>query len=430
MSFAGTPELTLDRDLSYTIDARKAKQLKPVTIEGTRTAVSTVSIHYGRQDARQDGGISDGIYATGEELAQGTVFVQPTKPVHNGRVTFETHWELNRGDDRYAVVLGAPTVPDPVVYKAKQSSFARIDADYRALGGHPDSYLTYRDAFTDLVDTTLIWLHQLPAPTRRTEWVTASPNVRWRQCVAGPQEGVAVLCTPTTTYRPGERRPAVWFRAPVPAVTSASHNRERIELPVDLTDGDHAGPLYDPSAAGMETFRLYRDGVELPRFGDSWYFDTPPEPAVFRLEHTSKPDPARLPIGSATSTVWTFPSQAPTDPDAWDTKPRLLSLDYQPGADGQGRLPAWHILDLGVRVTSWSAGESRLEPGGLRFWASTDQGHRWHAAIVVPNRDGTYRAIVPGVVTKPGQKVSIQAEASAAEGRTIKQTVLDAYPVR
>lgn len=240
-----------------------------------------------------------------------------------------------------------------------------------------------------------------------------------------------MLCQPTTTYRAGERRPAVWFRSPAPAVTTASHNRERIELPIDLADGDHEGPVLDISAAGNETYRLYRNGEEMPRFGDGWYFDTPPAPAVFRLEHTSKPDATRLPIGTSTSTVWTFPSQAPTNPDEWDTKPRLLSLDYQPGADGQGRLPAWRIFDLGIRVMSYSAGDNvRLEPGRLRFWASTDHGKHWQEAIVIPNRDGTYRAIVPGLVTKPGQKVSVRAEATAAEGRSIKQTVVDAYPVR
>ncbi|HEX6358806.1 S8 family serine peptidase [Actinophytocola sp.] len=431
VSFAGTPELTVDRDLTYTIDARKAKQLKPVTVDGARTTVSTVSLHYGREDARRDGGISDGIYATGEELARGTVFVQPTTPVRHGRVSFETRWELNRGTDRYAVVLGGPTVPNPPTYRASRSSFARVDADYRSLGGQPDSYRTYRQPDTDLVYATQGWLHPLPAPTKRTEWVTASPNVRWRQCVAGPHDVVAVLCTPTTTYRPGERRPAVWFRSPAPAVTTASHNRERIELPVDLSDGAHEGSLHEPAAAGNRTYRLYRNGTELPRFGDSWYFDSPPEPATFRLEHTSTPDPTRLPIASSTSTAWTFPSQAPTDPEAWDTKPRLLSIDYQPGTDAHGRLPAWHLLDLDIRVTSMAGGtDFRLEPGTLRFWASTDQGKRWHQGIVVPGFDGTYRVLVPGVITRPGQHISVRAEATAAENRTIKQTLLDAYPVR
>jgi hypothetical protein len=49
---------------------------------------------------------------------------------------------------------------------------------------------------------------------------------------------------------------------------------------------------------------------------------------------------------------------------------------------------------------------------------------------VVPNYDGTYRVIVPGVVTRPGQSVSVRAEATAAEGRRITQTIVDAYPVR
>jgi len=424
VSFAGTPELTVDRDVSYTIDARKAKQLKPASVDGARTKVSTVSVHYGREDALGDGGISDGIYATGDQLA--SVFVQPTKPVRTGRATFQTRWELDSGDDTYAVVLGAPTVPDPPAYRVKRSSLARLDADYRTLG-HADSYLMYREAYTDLVYATGVFVHPLAAPEKRTEWVTA--DVQWRQCVAGPQEGVAVLCQPTTTYRAGERKPAVWFRGPVPAVTSATHNRTRIELPVDLSDGTHEGSLRVAGAAGDDVYRLYRNGVELPRFEESWYFDSPPEPAMFRLEHTSKPDRSLLPIGSSTSTVWTFPSQAPTDPDQFSTVPRLLSIDYQPGADGMGRLPSWHIFDLGVRVTSWGDG-FRLEPGKLRFWASVDHGKRWYEGLVVPNRDGTYRVVVPGVLTRSGQTVSVRAEATAAAGRTVKQTVMDAYPVR
>jgi subtilisin family serine protease len=425
VSFAGTPELVLDHDMSYTIDARKAKQVKPPKVDGARTTVSTVSIHYGREDSTSGGGLGDGIYATGDELARGTVFVQPTAPVRTGRATFQARWELDAGTDRYAVVLDSPTVPDPPAYRVRRSSLARVEADYRSLG-RPDTYQTYREAYTDLVTATGVFVHRLAAPTRRTEFVSA--DVRWRQCVAGPQEGVALLCAPTTTYRAGERRPAVWFRAPAPAVTTATHNRSRIELPVELSDGSHEGSVRDIPAAGNGTYRLYRDGVELPRFSQSWYFDSPPEPAMFRLEHTSKPDPARLPIGSATSTVWTFPSQAPTDEGQFSTKPRLLSIDYQPGADGQGRLPAWRILDMGVRVLSWSDGY-RLEPGRLRFWASVDQGKRWHQGLVVPNWDGTYRVVVPGVVTRPGQKVSVRAEATAAEGRAITQTVLDAYPV-
>ena len=429
VSLAGTPELMVDRDVAYTIDARKAKQLKPVQVDGARTTVSTVSVHYAHEDAARGGSIGEGVYATGEDLAKGYIYLQPTTPARHGRTTFETRWELDRGTDRYGVVLGGPTVPDPPAYRTRPSAFARVEADYRSLGGRPDAYMTYREAITPLVLGTQVFVHDLPAPTKRTEWLTA--GVGWRQCVAGPQREVALLCQSPATYRAGERRTAVWFRGVVPAVTSASHNRERIELPPDLTDGEHEGSAWNLAAAGNDTLRLYRNGVELPRFGDSWYFDTPPEPATFRLEHTSTPDPALLPIGTSTSTVWTFPSQAPTDPDAWDTKPRLLALDYQPGTDGQGRLPAWRVLDLGVRVVSTAGADGfRQERGTLRFWASVDHGKRWHQGIVVPRFDGTYRVILPTVLPRPGQQVSIRAEATAAEGRTITQTIVDAYPVR
>lgn len=431
VSLAGTPELTVDRDLAYTIDARKAKQLKPVTVDGARTTVSTVSVHYAHEDASRGGSIGDSVSVTGEELARGTVFLQPTTEARHGRTTFETRWELDRGADRYGVVLGGPTVPDPPAYRAKANSFARVAADYRSLGGTPDDYLTYREPFTPLVISWSVFVHDLAAPVKRTEWLTAGEDVQWRQCVAGPRGGVALLCQPVTTYRPGERRPEVWFRGLVPAVTSASHNRERMEVPPHVSDGEHTGPVRHLTAAGEDSVRLYRNGVELPRFGDSWYFDTPPEPAMFRLEYRSTPDRSLLPIGTSTSTVWTFPSRAPTEPEAWDTKPRLLSLDYRPGTDGQGRLPAWRVLDLGVRVTSVAGDDGfRLERGSLRFWASVDGGKRWHTGVVVSRFDGTYRVLVPGVLPRPGQQVSIRAAATAAEGRAIDQTIVDAYPVR
>jgi hypothetical protein len=396
-----------------------------------------VAVHYAHHDAKREGAIGEAIYASGEQLARGQVFMTPTSRVrHGGVATWETRWELaedtDHGADRYHVVLGSPTVANPPAYRARRDTFARVDADYRSLGGKPDSYLTYREPVTELVLGAEVFVHDLAAPTKRVELLTAGRGVSWRQCVAGPREGVAVLCQPITTYQPGERRPSVWFRAPAPAVTTASHNRERIELPVDLTDGAQQGSVWNRSAAGDRTLRLFRNGKELPRVNEeSWYFDTPPEPAMFRLEHTSQPDQNWLPIGKSTATEWTFPSAAPTDPDVWDTRPRLLAVDYQPGADALGRLPAWRIFDLGVRITSMAGGEGfRLERGTLKFWASTDHGKRWHPGLVVPNYDGTYRVIVPGVVTRPGQSVSVRAAATGAEGRRITQTIVDAYPVR
>jgi hypothetical protein len=218
----------------------------------------------------------------------------------------------------------------------------------------------------------------------------------------------------------------VWFRAAAPAVVAGSHSASRILLPVALSDGEHQGSVLESAAWGTQTLRLYRDGVELPRVGVSPYFDSPPEPATFRLEHTATPNPDRLPIGSRTSTSWTFPSQGPTTPGQFATTPQLLTVDYRPNTDALGRLPAWRPLKLDLRVLS-NAG---VERSALRFWASTDQGTHWREATVLRHRDGTFTTIVPGLVPRPGQAVSVRAQATAGEGRTIDQTIIDAYPVR
>ncbi len=435
VAFAGSPEVMVDKDISFTIDARDAQRLDPAEVEGEATDVSTVSVHYARRDAVNRGTIGDAIYATPEELESGRVFLQPTEPVRHGRAVVETRWRLDAtGDPRtrradvYQLVLDGPTVPDPPVYglsRAQARELARLDADYRSPLGTEDRYVETWSANTDLVTANFVTPRELSVPRRRVELVTARPDVLWRHCVTGPKGTVARLCDPTTAYESGSRRSTVWFRAPAPAVIAASHGDSRILLPVALSDGEHPGTVLDAAAAGNQSLRLYRNGVELPRVGVGNYFDSPPEPATFRLDHTSSPNPDRLPIGRQTSTSWTFPSQA-------GATPRLLTVDYQPNTDALGRLPAWRPLTLGVRVVSnaGSADAVRIEPGTARFRVSTDQGKHWYEAIVWPKYDGTYSAIVPGLAPRPGQSVSVRANATAAAGRTIDQTIIDAYPVR
>ncbi|HEX6352854.1 S8 family serine peptidase [Actinophytocola sp.] len=429
VAFAGSPEVLVDKDISYTIDARRARRLDPATVDGVPTEVSTVSVHYARQDALGRGSIGDAIYATPEEIADGRVFLQPTRPVSTGKAVVETRWRLDatgRRAETYQVVLGGPAIPNPPVYRvssAQARNLARLDADYRSPTGVADTYAETWQAYTDLVAAAFITTRPLSVPQRRIELVT--PDIRWRHCVTGPQGTVARLCEPTTAYAPRTRHSPVWFRGLSPAVIAGSHGTSRILLPVAVSDGEHQGSVLESAAAGNQELRLYRDGVELPRVGVSSYFDTPPEPALFRLDHTSAPDQARLPIGRRTATSWTFPSQA-------GEAPRLLSVHYQPRTDTLGRLDSWRPLMFDLRVVSTTSATDALtvEKATLRFWVSTDHGERWHKATVQPCRDGTFTAAVPGLVPRPGQTVSVRAEATAAQGRAVTQTIIDAYPVR
>jgi hypothetical protein len=108
----------------------------------------------------------------------------------------------------------------------------------------------------------------------------------------------------------------------------------------------------------------------------------------------------------------------------------LLTVHYRPRTDALGRLTAWRPLTLDLRVLSVAADTITVERATLRFWVSADQGDHWRRATVLPRRDGTFTAVVPGLVPRPGQAVSVRAEATAAEGRAITQTIIDAYPVR
>jgi subtilisin family serine protease len=433
VAFAGSPEVMVDKDISVTIDARDARRLTSAEVDGVDTDVSTVSVHYAHRDALDRGTIGDAIYATPEEVENGQVFLQPTQPVRYGKAVIETRWRLDatspRKPDVYQLVLGGPTVPDPPAYRvsrAQARDLARLDADYRSPTGAGDTFTETWQPYTDLVSAAFVTPRELPAPRRRVELVTARPDVRWQHCVTGPQGTVARLCEPTTVYAPRARLSPVWFRATAPSVVAGSHSASRILLPVALSDGEHQGSVLESAAWGAQTLRLYRDGVELPRVSVSPYFDSPPEPAMFRLEHTATPNADRLPIGRQTSTSWTFPSQG-SQPA---TIPRLLTVDYRPNTDTLGKLPAWRPLTLDLRVLSIAGGAPQVERGTLRFWASTDQGGHWREATVVRHRDGTFTAIVPGLVPRSGQAVSVRAQATAGEGRSIDQTIIDAYPVR
>lgn len=442
VAFAGSPEVQLDADMAYTIDARKALPLRPATVEGADTQVRHASVHYARHDAAGTGGFNEGIYATGEEIEQGRVFLQPTGPVRHGSVAFETRWRLategrerGRQADVYELVLGrGEVIPDPPRYRvtrAEARKLARVEADYRSLLGREDTYTETREARSAGIETAIVFEYPLAVPQRRVELVTARPDVAWRTCVRGPGVALARLCAPTLPYEPGERAAPVWFGAPAPAVIAGVHYGDSLDLPVSLSDGEHQGSVWNVPVTGNESLRLFRDGTEIPPRPGSSYFPVTPEPATYRLEHTSRPDRDALPIGSETRTSWTFPARGPADPVVGQERVRLLGVDYAPRTGRDGDVPAYRPLTVGLRLTSTAGPEDaiRTERGSVRCWASTDRGRRWHEALVIPGRGGELTALVPGLWPRPGQEVSVRVRGTAAEGRAVDQTILDAYRV-
>lgn len=438
MSLAGSPEVLLTSDRSFTVDAQKAQRLEPATVSGAETRVDAVTIVYGQRDAGRTGAIGAGYRPTPEEVRDGRVFLQPTEPVEHGTAAVNTQWRLEtigeprgRQADVYDLLLGGPAVPGPPTYAVSKKDvrdLVRLENDYRPLAA-PGTYREWREAVTEVARPGIFFERPLRVPQQRVELVTPG---RWQQCV-DPVSVVENLCGPVETYAPGERRSPVWFRAPTPAVTGARHGPDFLSLPLALTDGVHQGRVSDFTSLGTESLRLWRNGVEQePYFPGSSFFRTGNEPATFRLEHSARPDRDLLPIGRKVHTSWTFPSHGSQDPWELAEVPRLLSLDFRPRTDERNRLSPWLPLVMPVRmVTAPGFGDAvRLERGSLRLWVSTDHGRRWREALVLPMRDGTFLTIAPLLWLPSGSTVSVRAEGRAAEGRTIEQTVLDAYRVR
>ncbi|MFF6980305.1 S8 family serine peptidase [Streptomyces sp. NPDC008343] len=442
-SLVGSTEVLAESDTSYTIDARKAHQLKPPKIAGAgRTTVASAVVwfkQFDESDARYTGQL---LLPDPKEVEEGRVFLQPTSVVKGSRTAFETRWRLlddrtdrRRQADVYDLVLGSgakiPDLPAFDVSKAEVRKLARVEADYRSIDGKQDTYAEGHGVRSSA------WIsdggkidYPLLVPQRRVQLVTARKDVLWESGSVTTSPPVsATFLSPPATYRPGQRLTQVWLRNRTPAL-AMTHTGSFIQPSVLISDGERTGKAFSEwNVEGNEPLRVFRDGVELTT-GDDTYW-VPPEPATYRVEHASHPAPEALPFPRHTRTTWTFRSGAPTDPDEYASHPKVLRIDYQPNTDGSGKLRAGHPLKIDARI--FSAMELLDEPtperGRLQLWVSTDQGERWRKAIVWPKAGGSYTAIVPGLKLRSGDVVSVRAKATSND-RTIDQTLIDAYPVR
>ena len=402
VTLAGDPEVMLTEDMDHTIDARRAKVLEPATVTGKRTRMSHAAVFYSHEDVLEEGSIGESFPVTRAEVEQGRVFLQPTGPVRHGRTSYDTQWQLDGtgrdAGEMFQLYLSGPSVPNPPAYRASRRDLARLDSDYRAAGPGEQSFV---ETWQPMVGTRGGFLFERPmtTPHRRTEWVTARPDLTWRHCLAGPDRA-ARICTPATSYREGSRHRPVWFRAMTPAMFQGSHDRTRMNLIVGVTDGTHNGHPHDPAVLG------------------DWFDIDSPERAMYRLEHRATPSRDLLRLGSRVETTWTFPSAAPTDPAQWATAPKLLALDYRPPTDAEGMLRAWLPLVMDVRLTSATGPTEPIvtERGTLRLWTSTAHGRHWHRAMgqPPPPRPAPPRRHVPG--RRPDRAASRPDRVGACRG--------------
>lgn len=436
-ALAGTADVLVAADTTYVVDAREAKVLPAPTVEKVETAVIESAIGISRHSATR--GLSDFYFFTPEQVAAGTVFIQPTTATTSGVFEATTRWRLEptgkvRPDD--------PTVYELLFPKDRFSLPLSPHLDRRALSRMArveNSFGTFASSGTETVERAwstgvagIGWVTRRPVavPSKRIELLTAHPAAEWNQCLTFSPASATRLCDLTNSPFPSGARVQRTFGTAIhPAVFGASHTPTYMFADVGVADALHDGKL-PTTAYKSRKLSLFRDGALVGETGSgSSYFQIPNGSGRFRLEHSWSLDASKYPRSSEASTVWSFDSAPPPDPTkASGLVPSMLQVGYDADVDGYGRATAWRALQIKLNVSHLlRSTPSRVTSAKLSY--SVDAGRHWTPALVVAIAGG-YTALVPPWSVLAGQSLSLRATATDAAGGSVEQTVIGAIPVK
>ncbi|SDU13168.1 S8 family peptidase [Jiangella alkaliphila] len=325
-------------------------------------------------------------------------------------------------------------IPSDVSERVRPRDLAELDSTYVATG--PEHLGNEaRHAFRPYDNYSIRSPREVALPSHRDEWVSPG-DTRWQQFVWAQRLLVAGMIEGERTYTAGESDPRSWFgpvvRPGVPLDTDHYGQygmpgfREGDELTVlvrsflDGSDrnGDEAG--VDTTAA-----RLYRDGT-LVAERDAVYGGWPAAPgsATYRLELDVDRDAPWWERSTSTRTAWTFESARPAAGSRAALP--LLQVDYAVDVDQWGAVSDRTRTRVGLTVHR-QADAAPVTGGGLRLWASYDDGASWQPARVT-RRGSAYTAMLDP--DRAADAVSLRVEAWDGDGNWIEQTVLRAYGLR
>ena len=435
-ALTGTAELAFTGDTSYVLDARKAQVLTEPTVEGRQTKLAEAALSISRHGNGR--GLSDFYFFGAEQIAAGTVFVQPTaKLTGSGSFEASTRWrlepvgELRAGDPAaYELLLVKDGFSQPLTPRLSRLDvlrMARVENTFGTVSGAGQQIV--ERAWTTK-DTGIGWVSKRLAtvPAKQIELLTADAGALWNQCLTATTTKATRLCDRANLpFEPGARVERTFGLALHPAVFSGSHTKSYLFVDMGLADAFHHSK---PPASAYQSRRLalYREGVLAGEVtSGSSYFPIPNGPGRFRLEQSWSLDPAVIGRSSRAETTWNFTSEPPDPTKAIGVPPALLDVSYDAEVDAEGRAAAWRPLQVDVLVDHLR-GSTASRVTGARLSYSTDDGGHWQPAIAVPVSSG-YRVIIPPWSLLPGKSLSLKAVATDAAGGSIEQTVIGAIPI-
>ena len=436
-----------------TADARTAGTKVPVPSTPKPSIGAQLDMTYGRTAANGTQSTTTYLMAGGSPV----VYVTPTKPVTVGELHWYTGFHLDSpgtSAEKYAYDLHFPAdgvVPDRFATTVDESGLARLDTAYHADDpSHPITVL--RASFSPWEQMPFRMANPLTAPQRRTEYVSALPDVAWMGMVTWrPDESNGIVQGPLTVYRPGQRLPDDYLAAPVapgvadgtaqPLPCGACRQGDTLGLDVKpwLDPGGHVvGTLIPSGTLDVSTAtRLYADGALVAQTSlPTGTVNLGSAPAAYRLELDTVKSAAWTNTATRTSTAWSWTSATRTG-----TLPEqrlcadggrncafepLLFVTYATGADLTNAVPAGGTATIGLDVHHQRY-DSAPAADTLALDVSTDDGTSWAPVAVRSDGGGHFTAAVP-VGSAPGF-LSLRVRAADPAGSAVDQTVIRAVRV-
>ncbi|MFB6718876.1 S8 family peptidase [Kribbella sp. NPDC056345] len=261
------------------------------------------------------------------------------------------------------------------------------------------------------------------APVRTRAFL--EPGLSWSTSVIDPEQFgvIAGVGSGRKTYRAGasysERYNAAPF-VPLPSLAQRFQGRLRVNIgPTGDADGNRGR-----SETASATSVLFRDGVkiaETPRFGYVDVSGLPADKASYRFE-SSHTRPSSASFSTRTDLVWTFRSAGTAEPA---TLP-LLGVRYRPKVNSHNVVQRKPVSVVPLVIDA-QPGATVLGVKKLAIQVSGDGGTTWHPASVAATGGGAYQATF---ATPDGAaRISLRSSLIDADGNTIEQTVIDAYPL-
>jgi subtilisin family serine protease len=460
------PEVEVTRDTVVTLDANDAL---PITFATPRPSEPQASSPFSHFRSTADGLQRLISILSGAGTEQW--WITPTKTVSKGDFWFATH-----------VLRRAPTVEGtPYVYQLKIYEDDRVpdSLHYSFTSGELASVDNHLHADQPSTPLRLTWFSRregefaiggfglaLAGPLTLREYVgpLSDEVVHERRLTTTPStifpidHALDLFAEPSHRTIRWNTRPNAPGALEHPPGLEEARDRNLVPFPFALCAGCRQGDAFYPfmhrnssepthalwrfgTPYGGDTFRLYRDGVELPQAPPFFFavttYELPPEPARYRLTHQHQ----------NTQSAWEFTSarvtEEATPPGYWCpetfffnvTTPcraePLIFLRYDAPVDLRNTVPApgaHHLVITPYR----QAPPSTVPPiAGLNLWMSTDEGAVWRPVQATRLKNGDYRATLhfPKLDRTSG-KVSLRTEAWDAAGNRVEQTIIGAYGLR